>query len=287
MPKTRIAAMLLAAGRGERMRPLSDYTPKPLLPVCDKPLMQWHLEALARGGVKRVVVNTAWLGEQIEQSFGTNFVLELQTGEGSPSSLRGAQRRGNPAGAEERSTQKSLQIAYSHEGRDFGGALETAGGISRALPLLCAPDLPGNCAGIFWLLAGDVFAPGFVFSQTSVDSFAASGLLAHLWLVPNPVHHPQGDFGLDLNAGLALNLPPDDAQPRYTYSTIGLFRKALFAPPWCSIPAGNPQGIKAPLAPLLRTAMDNQLVSAELYEGAWTDAGSPERLNALNLDHLK
>lgn len=304
--------MLLAAGRGERMRPLSDQTPKPLLQVSGKPLMQWHLEALARGGVKRVVVNTSWLGAQIEQSFGTNFLLDFQAGEKSQSLLRRAQRRGNPAATGEQSTQQSLQIAYSHEGRDFGGALETAGGISRALPLLCQttqqgcpnthPDTrgkgfkpkPEQGDAIFWLLAGDVFVPGFLFTQALVESFAASGLLAHLWLVPNPTHHPQGDFGLDLNArvmsgisssiGLALNLPSDDARPRYTYSTIGLYRKALFVPPWCSIPAGNPLGVKAPLAALLRAAMDNGLVSAELYRGAWTDVGTPERLQQLNGD---
>jgi N-acetyl-alpha-D-muramate 1-phosphate uridylyltransferase len=279
MPGTRIAAMLLAAGRGERMRPLSDRTPKPLLYVRGKPLMQSSLEALRRGGVTRVVVNTAWLGEQIEQSFGTNFVLDLQTGEGSPLSLRGARRRGNPAGTKERSTQKSLQIAYSHEGRDFGGALETAGGISRALPLLCQPDARGESAGIFWLLAGDVFVPDFVFSQDAVERFAASDKLAHLWLVPNPAHNAGGDFGLS-SEGLALN----QAEVQYTYSTIGLYRRALFAPPWCDIPAGNPQGVKAPLAPLLRAAVDQGLISAEIYHGDWTDVGTPEKLQQLNGD---
>jgi MurNAc alpha-1-phosphate uridylyltransferase len=279
MPGTRIAAMLLAAGRGERMRPLSDRTPKPLLDVRSKPLMQWSLEALRRGSVTRVVVNTAWLGEQIEQSFGTSFVLELQTGEGSPLSLRGAQRRGNPAGTKERSTQKSLQIAYSHEGRDFGGALETAGGISRALPLLCQSDARGECTEIFWLLAGDIFAPAFVFSQDAVERFAASDKLAHLWLVPNPAHNAGGDFGLS-SEGLALN----QAEVQYTYSTIGLYRRALFAPPWCDIRAGNPQGVKAPLAPLLRAAVDQGLISAEIYHGDWTDVGTHERLQQLNGD---
>lgn len=250
MSATPIAAMLLAAGRGERMRPLTDSTPKPLLKVRGKPLMRWSLEALARGGFNRVVLNTAWLGEQIE-----------------------------------RSNSSSLQIQYSHEGRDFGGALETAGGISRALPLLCPAERTGVGADVFWLLAGDVFAPDFSFTQAAVERFSASGKLAHLWLVPNPAHHPQGDFGLDLSVGLALNLPPDDVRLRYTYSTIGLYRKALFELPWCSIPAGNPQGIKAPLAPLLRAAMDNALVTAELYGGAWTDVGTPARLNVLN--HLK
>ena len=246
--------MLLAAGRGERMRPLTDTTPKPLLQVHGQPLMGWLLRALAQGGVSRAVINTAWLGEQIETAFGAAF-----------SSL-------------------SLPIGYSHEGRDFGGALETAGGIARALPLLCPPDAPGKNTDIFWLLAGDVFVPDFVFSAAAVARFAASDKLAHLWLVPNPAHNPRGDFGLSPNAGvaLALNLPAGDPQPRYTYSTIGLYRKALFEAPWCDIPPGNPQGVKAPLAPLLRKAMDNGRVSAELYTADWTDVGTPERLAQLN-----
>jgi MurNAc alpha-1-phosphate uridylyltransferase len=104
--------------------------------------------------------------------------------------------------------------------------------------------------------------------------------------VPNPAHNPSGDFGLqDAGSGqtaLALNLPKSDPRPRYTYSTIGLYRRALFAPPWCDIPTGNPQGIKAHLVTLLRRAMDNQQVSAELYAGAWTDVGTPQRLAELN-----
>ncbi len=107
--------------------------------------------------------------------------------------------------------------------------------------------------------------------------FAASGKLAHLWLVPNPAHNPKGDFGLSAE-GLALN----SAAEKYTFSTIGLYRAALFSPPYCGIPAGNPAGLKAPLAPILRAAMDNELVSAELYTGPWTDVGTPERLLQLN-----
>lgn len=235
-------AMLLAAGRGERMRPLTDSCPKPLLKVRGKPLMQWQLEALQRGGCERVLVNTDWLGEQILQA----------------------------------ETPPGLAMRYSHEGRDFGGALETAGGIARALPLLDE---------VFWVLAADVFTPGFEFSPSARVRFAASGMLAHLWLVPNPAHNPGGDFGLQTvseGPALALNLPKDDPRPRATYSTIGLYRRALFEPPWCDIAAGNPQGIKAPLAPLLRRAMDNHQVSAELYPGPWTDVGTPQRLADLN-----
>ena len=270
--------MLLAAGRGERMRPLTDSCPKPLLLVQGKPLMQWHLEALARGDCPQVVVNTAWLGEQIAQTFNGHFDLEPLSAKGEqlfiaeqlPGRLKSALQV--PQAAANR-----LAIAYSHEGRDFGGALETAGGIARALPLL---------SEVFWVLAGDVFTPGFEFAQEAVDRFMATDKLAHLWLVPNPAHNPGGDFGLQAttsgNPALALNLPKDTAKPRYTYSTIGLYRRALFEPPWCDIAPGNPQGIKAPLAPLLRRAMDNQKVSAELYEGPWTDVGTPQRLAELN-----
>jgi len=235
MPSAPIKAMIMAAGRGERMRPLTDSTPKPLLKVRGKPLIDWHVEALAQGGFTDLVINTAWLGEQIAGHF---------------------ERQGRSC------------ISYSHEGIDFGGALETAGGIARALPLL---------GDVFWLLAGDVFVPGFEFTQAAVDRFIASGKLAHLWLVPNPTHNPQGDFGLGPD-GLALNLAKDSDQPKFTYSTIGLYRREFFE----AMPFGNPQGLKAPLAPLLRAAMDNGQVSAELYRGPWTDVGTPARLDELN-----
>ncbi|MDQ0073326.1 MurNAc alpha-1-phosphate uridylyltransferase [Variovorax boronicumulans] len=237
-----VRAMILAAGRGERMRPLTDATPKPLLQVRGKPLMQWPMEALAEGGFTQLVVNTDWLGAQISSHFGVNPLLD---GHG------------------------ALSISYSDEGRDFGGALETAGGIVRALPLL---------GDVFWVAAGDVFAPDFRFTQASVDRFLANGKLAHLWLVPNPAHNLKGDFGLSAE-GLALNT----AAEKHTFSTIGLYRAALFAPPYCAIPPGNPAGVKAPLAPILRAAMDNELVSAELYTGPWTDVGTPERLAQLNI----
>jgi len=177
--------------------------------------------------------------------------------------------------------QEHLYLDYSHEGLDFGAALETAGGICRALPLLCPPSSSPD-SEVFWVLAGDVFTPGFVFGAAAVERFVASGKLAHLWLVPNPTHNPRGDFGLDDATGLALNLPAEDARKRFTYSTIGLYHRALFEPPWCSIAPGNPQGLKLALAPLLRAAMDQGQVSAELYTGAWTDVGTPERLAQLN-----
>jgi len=229
---TRAQAMVLAAGRGERMRPLTDTCPKPLLEVRGRPLIDWHLRALARAGCTRAVVNTAWLGEQIEQRCGAAV--------------------------------EGLRIAYSHEGRDFGGALETAGGIARALPLLDE---------VFWVVAGDVYVPGFEFSAQAMDDFARGSKLAHLFLVPNPEHHPRGDFALRAD-GRASN----EGEPRYTYSTIGLYRQAFFA----DLPAGNPHGQKVPLAPMLRRAMDNGLVTAEIHTGPWTDVGTPQRLAQLN-----
>jgi len=241
-----IPVMLLAAGRGERMRPLTDSTPKPLLKVRGKPLLQWRMEALLHAGFHHGVVNTAWLGEQIEAFFGNAFATAA-TG--------------------------SMQLRYSREGQDFGGALETAGGVCRALPLL---------GDAFWAMAADVYAPDFVFSRDDVQAFLRSDKLAHIWLVPNPEHNLAGDFGLDPATGLALNIPKDAGTPRYTFSTIGLYRKELFLQPWCEVPPGNPAGAHAALAPLLRLAMDRQRVSAALYTGAWTDVGTPQRLAQLN-----
>ena len=238
---TIIPAMLLAAGRGQRMRPLTDASPKPLLPVRGKPLMQWMLEALRRGGCTQVVVNTAWLGRQISDAFGEQPMQRQLQG---------------------------LRIAYSHEGRDFGRALETAGGIARALPLL---------GDVFWLCAGDIYAPQFEFSSAAVARFKASGKLAHIWLVPNPAQHPKGDFALD-PSGLLHNEASAQAPQRSTYSTMGLYRAAFFA----SLPAGNPQGLVVPLVPLMRQAIDNGQMSGELYQGEWEDVGTPERLAQIN-----
>ena len=223
-------ALILAAGRGERMRPLTDQCPKPLLQVRGKPLIAWHLENLARAGVQDVVINTAWLEEQFAPTLGDGSAY-------------------------------GLRIRYSHEGARFGGALETAGGIATALPLLS--DAP------FWLLAGDVFMPEFVFPASDAARFAASNALAHIYLVPNPPHNPKGDFGIS-PAGLALST---DAT-QFTYSTLGLYRPALFK--------HTPAGQKAALAPLLRQAMQDGQVTAGLYSGPWTDVGTPERLAELN-----
>jgi N-acetyl-alpha-D-muramate 1-phosphate uridylyltransferase len=252
-------AMILAAGRGERMRPLTDATPKPLLQVRGKPLMQWHMEALLREGFAHQLINTAWLGEQIETYFS-----------GKNSHLLGRILDGSLSNQE--SKDSPVHLHFSHEGLDFGSALETAGGICRALPQLDE---------VFWVVAGDVFMPQFEFSRAAYEQFANSEALAHLWLVPNPPHNPRGDFGIS-HDGQALNLTKDAGHALYTFSTVALYKKAFFSPPFCDIPAGNPQGIKTALAPLLRTAMDAGRVSASLYEGEWTDVGTPERLAQLN-----
>jgi N-acetyl-alpha-D-muramate 1-phosphate uridylyltransferase len=229
-------AMILAAGRGERMRPLTDHTPKPLLPVRGKPMIEWHLEALARGGVREVVINTAWLEEQY------------------PALLGDGSRWG-------------LRITYSMEGRDHGGALETAGGIAKALPLLV--NSPDEC---FWLVSGDIFAPSFVFDGHQAERFAQSDLLAHLWLVPNPPFHPQGDFGLSAS-GLGLADEPGPDGQRWTYANLALCRGALCA----EVPVGH----KAPLGPLLFAGMRQGSISAEVYRGEWHNVGTPQQLQTL------
>lgn len=244
-------AIILAAGRGERMRPLTDSCPKPLLQVQGKALMQWPIEALARAGVSELMVNTAWLGGQIASRFGEHFAVQqadsLACGPGGNGSVR---------------------MHYSEEEQDFGGALETAGGIARVLPRMADP---------FWVLAGDVFMPAFVFSAAAVARFRAGTMLAHIWLVPNPAHNLKGDFALT-DDGQVTN----EGAHRFTYSTVGLYRHALFAQPYCAIAAGNPDGMRAPLAPILRLAIDQGLVSGELYTGPWVDVGTPERLAQLN-----
>lgn len=230
-------AMILAAGRGDRMRPLTDHTPKPLLAVRGKPLVEWHLEALARGGVTEVVINTAWLEERIEQALGDG-------------------------------ARWGLRIRYSMEGRDHGGALETAGGIAKALPLLV--DHPDDC---FWLISGDIFAPGFRIDATVADTFENGSHLAHLWLVPNPSFHPQGDFGLDAD-GLGLADTPGPDGRRWTYANLAVCRATLCAH---IVP-----GTKLPLGPLLYEGMRARRISAEIYRGAWENVGTAAQLQALN-----
>ena len=230
----RIPCLLLAAGRGERMRPLTDAIPKPLLQVQGKSLLAWHLEALANAGLTQVVINHAWLGEQIEASLGSG-------------------------------KQFGLQIFYSRE----ESALETAGGICKALPLLRANDY-------FLVINGDVFTPQFPIQgliQRVLELRSQDQLLAHLVMVPNPPQHPHGDFYLD------QTMVRDDGYAgatgaKLTFSGIGIYHHTLFK--------GLISGQSAKLAPILRKAMADNRVSGEKYLGSWHDVGSPERLAELN-----
>mgnify|MGYP000408985206 CR=1 FL=1 len=231
-----VPAIVLAAGRGQRMRPLTDSCPKPLLPVRGRPLLAWHLDALRAAGVRRFAINTGWLGRQVHEF---------------------ARRYADQAAADASADSAALHWHVSREEIDFGHALETAGGIARALPWLCAGG-----AQVFWAVAGDIYAPDFVFDAQAAAHFAASGLLAQLWLAPNPPQHPAGDFALAAG-GLAAN-EAAPGQPRYTFSALALYHRDLFAPPWCDIPPGNPQGQAAPLAPLLRAAAAAGRVGASL-----------------------
>lgn len=213
-------AMILAAGRGERMRPLTDTVPKPLLEAGGHSLIEYHLRALARAGIGDVVINHAHLGARIEDRLGDG-------------------------------ARYGLRIVYSPEGE---GGLETGGGILRALRLLGAEP--------FVVVNGDIWTD-YPFARLP----RAPSTLAHLVLTSNPPHHPDGDFALAdariTNAGSG----------RHTYSGIGVYRPELFAD--CA-PG------RFPLAPLLRAAADRGAVSGELYEGAWMDIGTPERLTELD-----
>jgi len=215
------------------MRPLTDHTPKPLLAVRGRPLIQWHIEALRAGGVRDIVINTAWLGEQF------------------PTRLGDGSRLG-------------VRLHYSDEQAAYGGALETAGGIAAALPLLRAD---GDEA--FWVVSGDVFLPEFRFDAALAQRFAAGRDDAHLWLVPNAPHHPQGDFAITPAGRTALQ-----GEQKYTWGSVGLFRAAMFG----SIAAGT----RMALRPLLDAGIAAGRIAAELYPGPWTDVGTVERLNALN-----
>ena len=221
-------ALILAAGRGERMRPLTDRTPKPLIEVRGKRLIEWHLEALARAGVRDVVVNTAWLEDQF------------------PAALGDGSRHG-------------VRITYSLEGRDHGGALETAGGIAKALPLL---------GDAFWVVSGDVFTPDFRFETADAQAFVDSDALGRLWLVDNAPHHPNGDFGIDADGRASRT-----ATPKLTWASIALFRAALFE----DIVVGT----KLALRPKLEAAIDQRALRATRYDGRWTDVGTMARLASL------
>jgi MurNAc alpha-1-phosphate uridylyltransferase len=212
-------AMILAAGRGERMRPLTDDRPKPLLKVGGKSLIEWHIERLAKAGIKNIVINHAYLGKLIEFEFGDGGLW-------------------------------GVNIQYSSEEE----ALETGGGIYKALPLL------GN--GSFIVVNGDVWVD-VDFRRLALPQ----GSLAHLVLVENPEHHPKGDFALE--AGQVL----ETGQQLFTFSGIGVYHPDLFA---------DCQPGRFPLAPLLRSAMAQGKVSGQLHQGDWADVGTPECLAELD-----
>ena len=211
-------AMILAAGRGERMRPLTDSLPKPLLPVAGEPLIVHHIRRLAAAGIRQLVINHAHLGGMIEAALGDGSAW-------------------------------GVEIDYSPEEI----ALETGGGIFRALPLLGEDP--------FLVVNGDVWCD-LDFSRLQLPG----GMLAHLVLVPNPPHHPQGDFELH---GQRVS---DGGTERLTFSGIGVYDPRLFA--------GCRPGA-FPLAPLLREAMLAGRVSGICHRGLWVDVGTPERLNDL------
>lgn len=210
-------AMILAAGKGERMRPLTLTTPKPLVLAGGVPLIVYHLRALAKAGFCEVVINHAWLGQQVEDYLGDGAAF-------------------------------GLSILYSPEGEP----LETGGGIYRALPLLGQEP--------FLVVNGDIWTDC---SFTNLPRTIAG--LAHLLLVDNPSHNPQGDFVL---TGDRVDVAVGD-QPRLTYSGIAILHPKLFA---------GCVGGAFKLAPLLREAMRQGLVSGEHFPGRWVDVGTHERL---------
>ncbi len=237
-------AMLLAAGRGERMRPLTDHTPKPLLEVAGKPLIAWHIENLVRAGIREIVINHAHLGAQIEKALGD----------------------GSRFGA---------HIQYSSEGK----ALETAGGIAYALPLLLPSPFGGGIEGggePFAVINSDIFCDyNFARLPERAAGLKASGDAAHLVLVSNPAQHPNGDFHLHDGRILPTSdqrLATNDL--KFTFSGIGIYQPVLFK--------DIPRGSIAPLAPLLRAQIVLGKVSGEHHQGFWVDAGTPQRLAELD-----
>nr|WP_298728791.1 nucleotidyltransferase family protein [uncultured Steroidobacter sp.] len=220
-------AMILAAGRGERMRPLTDRTPKPLLTVAGKPMIQYHIEALAAAGMREIVINLAWLGSQIRAALGDG-------------------------------SQFGVHIHYSDEG---DAALETGGGVFKALSLLAGP----SGTDPFVVVSGDVWTE---YPLGDVANKLAAGDMAHFVVVPNPEFHERGDFGLE---GGRLT----DSGERYTYANIGVLRPEFFA--------GCEPG-KFPLAPLMFAWIRRNRVSGELFRGVWHNVGTPQQLQQIDQD---
>jgi MurNAc alpha-1-phosphate uridylyltransferase len=223
-------AMILAAGRGERMRPLTDTTPKPLLCAGGKPLIVWHLERLAASGFHEVVINHAHLGAQIEAALGDG-------------------------------SQFGLAIAYSPEPP---GALETAGGIAHALPLL--GDQP------FLVINGDIWCDwDLTQARHRAHTQPVAAAHAHLVFIDNPPHHPGGDFCLD---GEFVRHAENCKTGTLTYAGIGVFSPSFFA--------GVPNGAVMKLRPLLDAGIDEKTITGERHAGRWVDVGTPQRLVELD-----
>ena len=241
-----LKAMLLAAGRGERMRPLTDHTPKPLLQVGGKPLIVWHIENLARAGINELVINHAHLGGQIEATLGDGSKF-------------------------------NVHITYSPE----NPVLETAGGIANALPLLL-PSPSGRGVGgegePFAVINSDIYCD-YDFARLPIHAanLGKRGDAAHLVLVSNPVQHPAGDFGLNdgrVTPSISPTLSPRERENILTFSGIGIYLPSLFA--------HIPRGTAAPLAPLLRAQIAQNKISGEHHTGHWVDVGTPQRLQQLD-----
>ncbi|MFM0191879.1 nucleotidyltransferase family protein [Paraburkholderia strydomiana] len=224
-------AMIFAAGRGERMRPLTDACPKPLLEVGGKPLIVWQIERLAHSGFETIVINHAWLGEQIEAALGDGSRWHVQ-----------------------------LRYSPEHE------ALETAGGIVNALPLI----EDNGVSEVFLAVSGDVYAD-FDYRALNAHAQAMKSLAEpgmHLVMVPNPAFHPNGDFALT-DGVLSL-----DAEPRFTFGNIGLYDTRMFR--------DLPRGTRRALKPYYRETIARGLATGELYDGLWENVGTPAQLQALD-----
>lgn len=221
-------AMILAAGRGERMRPLTDTCPKPLLPVGGHPLIVWHIRRLVRANVRDIVINHAWLGDQITAALGDGQTL-------------------------------GARLHYSAE----SPALETAGGIAQTLSFFRGEP--------FLVINGDIWCDWNPARAHALAARMSGEHPAHLVLVDNPGHHPHGDFVLRADGRIVPGGPTDTA---LTFAGIGLYHPSLFA--------GLAQGLPAPLAPLLRSAIVGRLVTGEHHAGQWADIGTPQRLAELD-----
>ena len=237
------SAMIFAAGRGDRMRPLSDETPKPLLPVGGKPLIVWQIEALARAGFQHIVINHAWLGEQFAPALGDG-------------------------------SRYGVTLHYSAES---GRALETAGGIAKALPLLLG-DTPTAQGKRFVAVSGDVYCE-FDYAQLRRRE-AEGGILRsndvpgmHLVMVPNPDFHPSGDFGLRDDGRLVT-----EGGERLTFGNIGVYDTRLFN----TLAAQEPTPAAA-LGPMMRIGIDAGRVSGERFDGLWRNIGTPAQLAELDV----